>query len=110
MPTTMTGSGIAFNDSTSQLSAGTKSFASNGWSRLPNGTVLQWGVTGSYTGATSISFPISFPSACISIHTQIIADYDINEVFTVYNVSASSFAAANSNPGSAPIYWFAIGY
>lgn len=43
----------------------------NGYQRLPSGLLIQWGqlpiTTGSYSTITTLTFPIAFPNACISI-------------------------------------------
>lgn len=45
------------------------SLATNGYQRLPNGMILQWGrVRASYTSEVTagVTFPIAFPNACLS--------------------------------------------
>lgn len=47
----------------------TQSFGSNGYCKLPNGFMIQWGTS---TGNTNKSFPTAFPNACRGITGGII--------------------------------------
>jgi hypothetical protein len=47
-----------------------KSLAANGWCKLPNGLIMQWGTYQAFQeeGATPpISFPIAFPAQCFGV-------------------------------------------
>lgn len=45
-----------------------QSFASNGYTKLPNGMIIQWGRFSTNSGHnTRINFPISFPSECTAV-------------------------------------------
>jgi len=79
------------------LNLQTSSKATNGYTYLPNGLILQWGVGDTATGAHSVSgeiyFPISFPNACFQVVVT-----PVNVVsgwapprFSVGSVSSSSF-------------------
>lgn len=43
-----------------------KSLATNGYAKLPNGLILQWGQV-AVTGQTTVNFPIEFPNACFGV-------------------------------------------
>ena len=88
----------------------------NGWCRLPNGLILQWGVTShgdiSYTTNIPVNFNTPFPVSVFSVTA--------NEgglqpcAINVINKSTIGFTAAvtefNQNVQSGNINWFAIGY
>jgi hypothetical protein len=88
-------------------------FSSNGYERLPSGLIMQWGNTGSMSGGQNltVTYPIAFSNSVFNIQTTVIVSTDTNEIVHVYNVSTSTFVAANSNPGSLDgVYWLAFGY
>jgi hypothetical protein len=45
--------------------------AASGYQKLPGGLILQWGSGSAYTAAIDATFPITFPTACISIATSV---------------------------------------
>jgi hypothetical protein len=54
------------------LGISTRLFAASGYQRLPGGLLLQWGqvtlpATGVNTAGVSVTFPLSFPSACRTV-------------------------------------------
>ena len=93
-----------------------QSLSENGWCRLPNGLIMQWGVTnhGDIANTTNIpvNFNIPFPSSVFSVTA--------NEgglqpcVINVINKSKTGFTAAvtelNQNVQTGNINWIAIGY
>lgn len=94
------------------------SLSENGWCRLPNGLILQWGVTGSLTTDTSIniSFPIQFPSSCLNITAspRAINPQSYNGSTSAYTSNVTRTGATLTNDSSAfreafAITWFAIG-
>lgn len=106
----------------------TGSFGENGWCRMPNGLIFQWGVYRSPTPwqegtGPTLSFPIAFPNACLNLQTSTINNnvgnqgwihYDIYQQET--SVSQSGFSTFLQWPGSDTAnYWcgcryFAVGY
>lgn len=92
-----------------------RSFAANGWQRLPGGLILQWG-TVTLVGATpvTVTFPIAFPTAFRSAA----ASY---ENFTgaspvgITSKTATSMVLQQGAIGGTPtstisVPWFAIGH
>lgn len=93
-----------------------QSLSQNGWCRLPNGLIMQWGVTShgdiSYTTNIPVNFNTPFPVSVFSVTA--------NEgglqpcAINVINKSRIGFTAAvtefNQNVQSGNINWFAIGY
>ena len=72
-----------------------------GYQRLSNGLIIQWGPS---TGSTSISFPISFPSYCVSVALSSFTGSPIT-------ISASPTTTGFTiNAASGMCKWMAIGY
>ena len=105
---------------------GTSSISQNGWTRLPNGLIIQWGThlvaMANYSVAT-VTFPISFPTACFTVQlTARAVTTAANGSATLENgiklngtPTTTSFSVYVNWAGSqayATIYptWFAIGY
>lgn len=62
---------IVFNDATTQTTStagfftgSNQSLTANGFQRLPNGGIIQWGSGATFTRVT---FPLAFPNACRSV-------------------------------------------
>ena len=81
----------------------------NGYSYLPNGLIMQWGLQNESNIGT---FPVAFPNACLSL----IATGNLNafvadgSVTTSYIVSNSQFYVRIGNDSGNLLYWTAIGY
>ena len=82
-----------------------------GYSKAPNGLIIQWGSVsvGSNVGAT-VTFPLAFPTACVSAVATLITSSNWDESWSVYSVSKTAMAVRNSNGGTLGFYWIAIGY
>lgn len=77
----------------------------NGWTRLPNGLILQWGTA----NGGWVNFPIAFPNACFSVvGTQGQgSDY---EPYVIYNISNTRFYHKGRVEHEANgAHWMAIG-
>ena len=90
--------------------------AANGWCRLPNGLILQWGfkpVNGNWDVNQSVAFPVAFPSVCLNVSlTPSIdrIDTDHNAEFGVHSLSATGFKFFTWLNPYLGHYWTAIGY
>jgi hypothetical protein len=85
--------------------------ATNGYQKLPGGIIIQWGeVQRPQNTGQKLTFPISFPNACINASTTIITSADWGESTSVYSLTKTSMYIRNSNGGTLNIYWIAIGY
>ena len=93
-----------------------QSLSENGWCRLPNGLIMQWGVTShgdiSHTTNINVNFSIQFPSSVFSVTAnegglQPCAINVINKSTTGFTAAVTEF---NQNVQSGNINWFAIGY
>lgn len=88
-----------------------KSLASNGYVKLANGFIFQWGIVGSIgrTG-TTVTFPIAFPNVCLNGQMSLIVA-NTNDWWSgsVGAVTTTTMAIYN-HMDSGGIYWTAIGY
>lgn len=97
--------------SSNTLSLGSALINATGYSRLPNGLLMQWGAisTVNSTSAAAITFPATF-SAVYSFTASIVGGSNsgyATVVATVSTTGATIFAASNTI--SKPAYWMAIG-
>lgn len=85
---------------------------SSGYVKFPNGFIIQWGEA--YVGANSTgrkSFPIAFPTACISVqvtHKTTATNWD--KVCVAGNYTRTSCTIANCETVNSMINWMALGY
>lgn len=83
-----------------------------GYVKFPNGFIIQWGEA--YVGANSTgykSFPIAFPTACISVqvtHKTTAINWD--KVCVAGNYTRTSCTIANCETVNSLINWMALGY
>nr|DAW37317.1 MAG TPA: Baseplate structural protein [Caudoviricetes sp.] len=77
----------------------------NGWTRLPNGLILQWGIA----NGGWVNFPIAFPNACFSVvGTQ--GNGSDYEPYVIYNISNTRFYHKGKVEREANgAHWMAIG-
>lgn len=98
-----------------QLSTSAKPLsAQNGYSWLPGGMLIQWGLNFANGGAdTSITFPISFSAAPYSIQTTFYRSTGSTSTLPLYISTATAPSATKFkvwNPvGGHDFYWIAIG-
>ena len=84
----------------------------SGYVKFPNGFIIQWGEA--YVGANSTgykSFPIAFPTACISVqvtHKTTAINWD--KVCVAGNYTRTSCTIANCETVNSRINWMALGY
>ena len=84
----------------------------SGYVKFPNGFIIQWGEV--YIGANSTghrSFPIAFPTACISVqvtHKTTATNWD--KVCVAGNYTRTSYTIANCETVNSMINWMALGY
>jgi hypothetical protein len=90
----------------------------NGFCRLPNGIILQWGGVGSGNSDIAITFPTAFPNAAIYVG----ASTDVGASNNLFSTSVASIAltgcifrkrvfnAGNVGGASEGFRWFAVGY
>lgn len=88
-----------------------QSFASNGYTKLPNGLILQWGYRNNAFTVTqeTNTFPIAFPNACLNVIINCLysgGGWVDSRYYEVTSKSTTQFTVTAT--GSK--YWLAIGY
>ncbi len=85
-------------------------FSVNGYQKLSNGLILQWGrFTDGTNGDYTLTFPIAFPTACFNV--QLTANMDViwNSNNADPKVRSYSTTGATVSINSTGMFWFAIG-
>jgi hypothetical protein len=99
---------------TAGTSGYTQSLSSNGWTRLPNGVILQWGTVSAPPNTTSNAgtFPTSFTTVARAVMNGI-GDFTTGQASkgaTIWNVSTTGFTFFNGDENTATGFWLAMGY
>ena len=100
--------------------------ADNGYLKLPNGLILQWGKVASGwpgEGPYTVTFPVAFPNKCLNTQITVLSDgrkgsVNLDITIPVGTLKPTGFDAmfnAMAFQGSSAadlrgFYWFAIGY
>lgn len=100
--------------------------ADNGYLKLPNGLILQWGKVASGwpgEGPYTVTFPVAFPNKCLNTQVTVWSDgrkgsVNLDITIPVGTVRPTSFDAlfnvigfqGSSAADLKGFYWFAIGY
>jgi hypothetical protein len=85
--------------------------STNGYTYLPNGIIIQWGVASNVGGNSTqaVTLPITYPNAIWMTQATAGTTSDINEPVYSYSQTTSSITVRNSSSTTVNIYWFAIG-
>lgn len=89
------------------------SIAASGYQKLPGGLIIQWGSSSvSATSTKTVTFPITFPSACFSILTGAnTGSESYASTVKIKTITTANFVIDNSNlAASATVYWFSVGF
>lgn len=94
----------------SALTGANQSLSANGYQKLPGGLIIQWG--SAEDTATTKSFPIAFPNACLALVGNGKTDTYSNDAVSSYIVSASQFRMRLGTGADTGLFisWIAIGY
>ena len=90
-----------------------QSVAANGYVKLPNGLIIQWGETVpvAYTATENITFPVSYASACYSVvitpNGQTSTSAQAQDY--VSSVTTTGFSVTHGGTLTVTFYWVAIG-
>jgi hypothetical protein len=93
----------------------TKNLGQNGYYKLPDGLIMQWGYASAANGGQTIYFPISFLDTNYSVVTNTATDspsLSVAIVKTIRYKNKSSLTIVSLQHGQAagePWSWFAIG-
>lgn len=92
----------------------TQSLASPGWTQLPNGLILQWGVASSIAqdGYATGSFPVTFPTAVLGFFTTINAGFNSAGSGNDggYATSTGAWYIYHGSDSTSNVGYFAIGH
>ena len=102
---------------------GTVSTSENGYMKLPNGVIMQWGTLTPSARLTDVTLPIAFPNACLNVQSSIGADftdtnYDDNSLIwggfpksgDLSKITImSNLALSNTGTTYRKMFWQAIG-
>jgi hypothetical protein len=92
------------------FTGGNQSLSGNGYQKLPGGLIMQWG-TFSQTGAsTTVSFPISFPNACLNVQQTCANNASVSAPGSGSLTTTGFDSIRDAAVGNSAIYYFAIGY
>jgi hypothetical protein len=83
-----------------------------GWSFLPGGLLIQYGLTGSYSGDSTptIAFPKAFSEVPYSIQATMLRNVsNVDVVYIRQAPTTTNFQLRINQIGSSKIYWIAIG-
>jgi hypothetical protein len=99
---------------TSGTTGYTQSLASNGWTRLPNGVILQWGtVFATPNQNASASFNVAFTAVARAVINGV-GDTGVfgqaSKGITIYQVSTTGFTYHFGDDSFATGFWIAMGY
>ena len=85
----------------------TQSLSSNGWTKLPNGLIIQWGRCSEGTN----SLPTTFPNAFFAVNATFtpITDTDSGNTVAIINNSSFSYKVGTA-AGAHQAYYMAVGY
>lgn len=83
------------------------SIGANGYQKLPNGLIIQWGSASANTTGVGVTFPIAFTTACYCVQAN-----NTNQTNppapSCSSISTTGFTATVSS-GSPGFTWLAIG-
>lgn len=94
------------------LNLGTSSLGTNGYTRLPNGLILQWGTSGSIgqDSSGSVTFPIAFTTLyCVTITPRASTNTGGGGADNITASSTTGFTISHGADGTATFYWMALG-
>ena len=115
---TMTGPIVLAANPTTALQAATKQYvdgtslsASPGYTKLPNGLIIQWGRYFNYGAFNTVTLPISFPTAVLWVigQTDVIST-SVDNYSTSAGKNGTSLSSILVTDDGAGCYWMAIGY
>ena len=92
---------------------------SNGYRKMPDGSILQWGTATSSAGSVTVGFPLTFPNVCIGViatATNLSSSPASGSIAFIYtgSITAGQFVARTNDPSNAvtttQFSWIAIGH
>jgi hypothetical protein len=84
---------------------------------MPNGVIIQWGITGDVTSGTSVdvTFPVAFPNAarqimCATPYQTFSSQFYANPLAYILSATQAKVGVAGGQSISVKVSWIAIGY
>lgn len=111
MSVTLTSSGFTLNDGTSITTLGSGSKSGNGYVKLPDGVIIQWGskLTGG-GNPDAITFPLTYPTACRSVIGILGTAQSVHgPCLTTPSTTGFSWYRYTGTTGYT-LWWIAVGY
>jgi hypothetical protein len=103
--------GFRFPDGTTQISAGSTTFAVPGTVTFPNGLIMKWGYGDLVGGTLAVSFSTAFPHNCLVVFTTPLGSTTSVTYSAVAYSALTASGVTFSGPGTSyGFYWQAIGY
>lgn len=89
-----------------------QSLTTNGYQKLPGGLIIQWGSVAvpASTYTYTVTFPIAFPNAALSLATTQGADSSGNSLFLQNGPTKTGFVFSNPIPTILGLRYIAIGH
>lgn len=90
----------------------TRSIGTSGYAKIPGagGLMLQWGTFTRTTSIQNVSFPIAFPSACLSVVQTDMSAAQVNDSSRTQAIYASYFTSSRADPTAFNVTYQALGY
>jgi hypothetical protein len=85
------------------------SISTNGYVKLSNGLIIQWGRSATGSDSTAVTFPIAFPTACLNVSVSYNADVASSSNAYSGKVRTYTTTGATFATNGAPFFWIAIG-
>ena len=99
---------------TSGTSGYTQSLSASGYTKLPNGVILQWGtVNASPNQNASGTFPIAFTAVARAVMNGVGDTTEFGQASkgpTIYATSTTGFTYHNGDQSTTTGFWLAMGY
>jgi hypothetical protein len=89
-----------------RLSQFPSSNTTNGYAKLPNGFIIQWGEVTIGSSGTNITLPVTFPNLC----TSVLASCTTNNLARASIINNSTINVACNPSTPQRCYWIAVGY
>lgn len=90
----------------------TRSIGASGYLKLPGagGLILQWGRFTRATAVQNVSFPMTFPNACLSVVQSDMSAAQVNDTSRTQAIYTSYFTSSRADASSFDVLYQAIGY
>jgi len=95
--------------SSNSLALGVFSIGVSGYSRLPNGLLLQWGTVTANSTACTVSFPVSFAATCYSVALTPQTVAGASACAAVTGTAPGTVTVQTANTTAAVFYYQALG-